>query len=200
VLAVALLLASLALCSLCGVGSDCPVNSSSYLNGVVAHTALGSFPNLFLGITRTDHPSHSHLDKNGVHSKRLEASELKLSVFKGREAKLNRAILLTLFQSGPLVIYDIAKEIRKWRNFRKTKYSIVNRRVRALLEQGYLETVGIRETKSGFWGKLYQPTVRAKVAFYLSRIGPDRFVKEANDEALTTELAALALFLEKDRS
>lgn len=120
-----------------------------------------------------------------------------LSLFKGREAKLNRAILLALFQCGPLVIYDIAKEIKKRRGFKFTKYSNVNRRVRALLRQGYLETIGSRQTQSGSQGTLYQATIRAKAAFYLNAIHPDQFIREANDEALTTEIAALALFLEK---
>ncbi len=99
-----------------------------------------------------------------------------------------------------MVVYDITKDIRKCREFRKTKYTNVNRRVRALAGQGYLETVGCREIQSGSRGALYQPTIRANVAFYQSKISRDHFVREANDDALATELAALALFLGKDHS
>jgi hypothetical protein len=194
-LAVALFLASLAIHSLYGVNSDNSANSGLDFNRI-STIAFGSIPYLFLGITR-NHPNHSNTNKKGIHRNRLEASGVKLSVFKGREAKLNRAILLALFQSGPLVAYDITKEIKKWKEFRKKKYGNVNRRVRALVEQGYLEIVGCRDTQSGFQGALYQPTVRAKVAFYQSKISRDRFLREANDDALTTELAALALFLGK---
>ena len=104
--------------------------------------------------------------------------------------------MLTLFQNSPLVVYDITKEVKKRKGFRFTKYSNVNRRVRALTLQGYLESTGTRNTQAGSQGTLYQPTIRAKVAFYLKVISLDRFVKEANDEALATELAALTLFLE----
>jgi hypothetical protein len=121
-----------------------------------------------------------------------------LSLFKGREAKLNRIILIALFQGGPMVVYDITKVIKKRRGFKLIRYSNVNRRVRALADQGYLEVVGSRATQSGSLGALYQPTIRAKVAFYLNAVDADTFVREANDEALTTELAALALYFEKD--
>jgi hypothetical protein len=142
--------------------------------------------------------SHFYPDKNS-RRKKAEANDSgsKLSVFKGREAKLNRAIFLTLFQNGPLVVYDITKAVKKRKGFRLTKYTNVNRRVRALTQQGYLEIIGSRETQSGSQGALYQPTIRTKVAFYMNAVSPDQFIKEANDEALTTELAALALFLEK---
>jgi DNA-binding PadR family transcriptional regulator len=162
---------------------------------VVKHTAFGCISQLFLAITRTSSHNHFQLHKNG---RSRPIAGFRLSIFKGREAKLNRVILLVLFQSGPLVVYDITKEITKYRAFRKTKYTNVNRRVRALAEQGYLETVGSRETQSGSRGALYQPTIRATVAFYQNKISRDQFVREANDDALTTELAALALFLGKD--
>jgi hypothetical protein len=51
--------------------------------------------------------------------------------------------------------------------------------------------------QAGSQGTLYQPTIRTKVAFYINAVSQDQFIKEADDEALITELAALALFLEK---
>ena len=36
----------------------------------------------------------------------------RLQVFKGREAKLNRAIFQILALKGPLIIYDIHKEVK----------------------------------------------------------------------------------------
>jgi hypothetical protein len=164
----------------------------------VGHAALSYMSHLLLVAAKTNSPSHFYPNKSGRRQKtESDDSGSKLSVFKGREAKLNRAILLVLFQNGPLVVYDITKEVKKRKGFRFTKYTNVNRRVRALTQQGYLESVGSRDTQSGSQGTLYQPTIRAKVAFYLNEISPDQFIKEATDEALTTELAALALFLEK---
>ena len=121
----------------------------------------------------------------------------KLSVFKGREAKLNRAILQALIQKSPQIIYDVTKVIRKQKGFRRTKYTNVNRRVKALEQQGYLEKAGSRNTQAGSQGILYQLTTRAHVALFLNQVNPDTFIKEADEDALMAELAALTLFFEK---
>jgi dolichol kinase len=165
---------------------------------VTSHTALNCVPHLFLIAGKTSTPHHFQANKNSGRKKtETDCGGSLLSVFRGREAKLNRAIFLVLFHSCPLVVYDITKEVKKRKGYRFTKYSNVNRRVRALVQQGYLESVGSRETQAGSQGTLYQPTIRAKAAFYFNAISPDQFIREANDEALTTELAALALFLER---
>jgi hypothetical protein len=194
-LAVALFLACLVSYSL-SVGNFSSSNYRFVSLQAFGHAALGYVSHLLFLAAKINSPSHFYPndrrqkeDNNGGSSK--------LSVFKGREAKLNRAVLLVLFQNGPLVVYDITREVKKRKGFKFTKYTNVNRRVRALMQQGYLESVGSRDTQSGSQGTLYQPTMRAKVAFYMSVISPDQFIKEATDEALTTELAALALFLEK---
>ncbi|MGD6810492.1 MAG: hypothetical protein ACQCN3_12405 [Candidatus Bathyarchaeia archaeon] len=51
--------------------------------------------------------------------------------------------------------------------------------------------------QAGSQGTLYQATIRAKVAFYRNAVSQDQIIRDADDEALITELAALALFLEK---
>ena len=121
----------------------------------------------------------------------------RLSVFKGREAKLNRAIFQTLAKNDPLTIYEAHKQIKSLRGFRHTKYTNVSRRVRTLEESGYLEKAGIRSTQAGGQATLYQLTTRAHVALLLSQISPDTFTKEADEDTLIAELAALILFLEK---
>ncbi len=68
--------------------------------------------------------------------------------------------------------------------------------MKALLKQDFVEAVGSRETQSGFKGTLYQPTIRAKVAFYLDEISPDQFIKKTSKGTLATGLATIALFLE----
>jgi hypothetical protein len=128
---------------------------------------------------------------------RKKSKGTELSVFKGREAKLNRAIFQILFRQSPQIIYDITKAIQKQRGFRRTKYTNVSRRVKALEQQGYLEKAGSRETQPGSQGNLYQPTTRAHVAFFFNRVSPDKFIKEADEETLMAELATLTLFFEK---
>jgi hypothetical protein len=83
---------------------------------------------LFFGFGRVSFPSC--FSKKKSVAKKAEGVEL--SLFRGREAKLNRAILLTPFQGGPLVVYYITKKVRKCRELRKTKYNNANRRVRAI--------------------------------------------------------------------
>lgn len=121
----------------------------------------------------------------------------KLQVFKGREAKLNHAILQALAQKSPQIIYDVTKVIRKQKGFRRTKYTNVNRRVKALEQQGYLEKAGSRNTQAGSQGMLYQLTTRAHVALFLNQVNPDTFIKEADEDTLMAELAALTLFFER---
>jgi len=121
----------------------------------------------------------------------------RLQVFKGREAKLNRAIFHILALKGPQTIYEISKEVKTQKGLKNTKYTNVNRRVRTLEESGYLEKAGIRSTQAGGQATLYQLTTRAHVALLLSQISPDTFTKEADEDALIAELAALMLFLEK---
>jgi hypothetical protein len=117
-----------------------------------------------------------------------------LSVFKGREAKLNRAIFQVLATKDALAIYDVAKAIKNERGMRNTKYTNVNRRIRALTEQGYTEQAGKRETQAGSQALLYRLTTRANVAILLSQINLDKLVKEADEETLVSEMTALVLF------
>jgi DNA-binding PadR family transcriptional regulator len=116
----------------------------------------------------------------------------RISVFKGRDARLNRAIFWILAQQSPLTIYDVWRKLRTQRDFAHIPYNTVNRRVRALEEHGYIEKTGERKTKTGFAAKLYQLTARAYLAMLLNRINLDEFVETApNDEIL----CALAAFL-----
>jgi DNA-binding MarR family transcriptional regulator len=121
----------------------------------------------------------------------------KLSVFKGREARLNHTIFQTLTQRSPLAIYEIHRQIKTQRGLRHTKYTNVSRRVKALEDSGYIDKAGTRNTQAGAQATLYQLTTRAQVALFLSQISPDTFIKEADEDTLIAQLAALTLFFEK---
>ena len=124
-----------------------------------------------------------------------EGKTARLSVFKGREAKLNRAIFQTLAQKSPLTIYEIHKQKKTIRSLRRTKYTNVSRRVKALEDSDYLRKAGTRNTQAGGQATLYEPTTRAHVAFLLDQIGPDTFAREADEDTLIAELAALILYI-----
>jgi predicted transcriptional regulator len=114
----------------------------------------------------------------------------RLSVFKGREAILNKIIFLVLTQEGSLTIYDIFRKVRTRRALRYTKYSVLNRRVRSLVEKGYIEKVGARKTQAGFESQLYQLAPRAYLATILYETNLDKFIEKANEEDITNALAA----------
>jgi len=124
-------------------------------------------------------------------SRRKEKSG-RLSVFKGREARLNKAIFHVLALKGPLTIYEISKEVKAQKGLKHTKYTNINRRVRALEGLDYLAKIGLRKTQAGFQAVLYQLTPRAYLALLLNQINLDKFV---NNMGETGVIAALASFI-----
>jgi DNA-binding PadR family transcriptional regulator len=115
----------------------------------------------------------------------------RISIFKGREARLNKAIFWILAQQEPLTTYDIWRKLRTQRDFAYIRYHIVNRRVRALDNRGYIEKSGEKKTKTGFKTKIYKLTVRAYLAILLSRITLDDFTEKAPENMVITTLSAI---------
>jgi DNA-binding Lrp family transcriptional regulator len=113
------------------------------------------------------------------------------TVFKGREARLNRAIFHVLALKGPLTIYDIHKEVKAQRGLRQTRYANVNKRVRALGESGYIKKTGIRKTKAGFQASTYDLTTKAYLAILLDSINLDKLVTQVDEDTASTILAAI---------
>ena len=116
----------------------------------------------------------------------------RLQVFKGREAKLNSAIFRILALKGPLTIYEVCKEVRALRQLKHTKYTNVNRRVRALQHSGYLEKAGVRKTQAGFQATLYQLSTRGYLALMLNQIGMETILQKADKTTILSLLAALS--------
>lgn len=114
----------------------------------------------------------------------------RIAVFKGRDARLNKAIFWILAQQGPLTIYDLWRKLRAQRDFAYIPYNTVNRRVRALEEHSYIEKYGERKTKTGFAAKLYQLTSRAYLAVLLDRINLDDFMEKASEAKVLSVLTA----------
>jgi len=108
----------------------------------------------------------------------------RLSIFKGREARLNKAIFWILAKQSPLTIYEIWHKLRDHADFAYIHYHIVNRRVRALEKRGYVGKSGERKTKTGFMAILYQLTARAYLAILLDRISLDSFLEKAQESSI----------------
>ena len=99
---------------------DGPNGITSYrfvIASVIGHGLLRCLSHLALATAKTSGPSHFYPNKN-TRRQRPDTNGVQLSIFKGREAKLNRTILLTLFQAGPLVVYDITKQVKKRKGLR----------------------------------------------------------------------------------
>jgi len=69
---------------------------------------------------------------------------------------------------------------------------VVNRRVRALEDLGYLEKAGSRRTKTGFEVQLYGLTPRTYLAILLNQINLDKFIESADEADILVILGALS--------
>ena len=115
----------------------------------------------------------------------------RISVFKGREARLNFAVFQVLALKGPQTIYDIHKEVKAQRRLRQTRYASVNKRVRLLEDSGYIKKIGIKKTKAGFEASIYELNVKGYLAIFLNQINLDDFLKRVDDAAASTILGAI---------
>jgi len=115
----------------------------------------------------------------------------RLSVFKGREARLNHAIFQILSLKGPLIIYDIHKEVKAQKGLKHTKSTNVLRRIKALEESGYLEKAGTRKTLPGYERVLYKLSSKTYLALLLNKINLDSFIQTADEDTIIATLAAL---------
>ncbi len=122
-----------------------------------------------------------------------KSGSARLSVFKGREAKLNRAIFHILALKGPLITYDVHKEVKAQRGLKPTKYTNVLRRIRALEESGYLEKAGTRKTLPGSERVLYKLSSKTYLALLLNKVNMDHYIQKASEESALTMLAAMIL-------
>ena len=114
-----------------------------------------------------------------------------LSVFKGREAKLNRAIFQALALEGPQTIYDMHKQIRTQRGLKHTRYASVNKRVRFLEKSGYVRRIGARKTKAGFEAHEYEPTAKAYLVLLLNSISLEELLSRLDETGGNEILAGI---------
>ncbi|MEM3578447.1 MAG: hypothetical protein QXX51_08415 [Candidatus Bathyarchaeia archaeon] len=115
----------------------------------------------------------------------------RLSIFKGREAKLNRAIFHALALKSPQTTWEVFRQLKKQKDMAHLTYSVLIRRVKALQESDYLMKVGERKTRLGSETALYQLTPRAELAMVLDQINLDKFIRKAEYHRIITALEAL---------
>jgi hypothetical protein len=115
----------------------------------------------------------------------------RLSVFKGREARLNRAIFHILALKSPYAFNALLREVRKQRGLQDTRDSVLRRRVEALEKQDFLMKVGTTKARLGYDTPLYGLTPRAELSIVINETDLDRFVKQANYDRIIRMLYIL---------
>jgi hypothetical protein len=120
----------------------------------------------------------------------------KLKVFSGREAALNFIILLVLYPQGKLLAsYDIFKEVRAIKGFRHKGKQNIDRRVKALHKQRWLETEGTRPIRPHFsLSPLYKLSIRGRAALELNKKDMDVFLQTAPEDQLQALITALKMY------
>jgi len=116
-----------------------------------------------------------------------------LKLFSGKEAKLNHIILLILLYKSQLTSYETYKEIRAVKGFRHVNRQNVDRRIKALHEQGYLEVTGTKPAKAHFQQPLYKLSDYAEAALELSKKDWNVTLKKSSKEELRKLIDLLRL-------
>ena len=118
----------------------------------------------------------------------------RISIFRGREARLNRAIFHVLAIKGQLTVYDVYKELKTRRKLRNTRYATVNKRIRALEELGYIRRMGVKRTKAGFKASIYELGMKACLAVILNSLNFEDLLRQV-DESNASEISAAIIYV-----
>jgi len=122
-----------------------------------------------------------------------EIGRVRLSVFTGTKARLNRVILKVLAQHGPLAISDLRKRIRTFRDFRYISYSVIYRRVYALEKEDYLEVLEVKEgANTSRPSPTFRLTSRGRLAVLLDETDFDRVLRTADRDKINAIFKVLS--------
>ena len=139
------------------------------------------------------------LSRRGGEQKTLAQTKKKgtqLKVLRGKAARLNFVIFLILYPEGKvLASYDIYKEVRATKGFRNVGKQNVDRRVKTLHKQHWIETQGERLAKAHFLSPLYKLSVRGRAAVELSKKDLDYFLQNAPEDQLQKLVETLRMYL-----
>jgi hypothetical protein len=117
-------------------------------------------------------------------------------VFSGRAGPLNR-LIFEILRSKKVASYDIYLEVRRVKGFKHKKYQAVDRRIKKLVEQGWLIVEGTKTTKPGTEASLYRLSSGGPTALEVDKVSMNRFLSEANDEMQMQMTKLLASFRER---
>lgn len=102
---------------------------------------------------------------------------------------------MVLDSKNLLTSYDMYLEIRRIKGFRHTKRQTVDRRMKALCEQGWIVKYGVRPAKAHFLSPLYTLSIRAQAALTLNKTDLNVFIQAAPETQLQMLIEALSICL-----
>ncbi len=123
---------------------------------------------------------------------RKKSESVKLAVFKGREARLNRAILELFSEENLLAKWDVFKKLIRKRGFKRVRYAVIDVRIGALETEGFLALAGERDKKQGGKTALFRSTAKAKLALELSSRNIDDLLNELDEGAALAMLRLIS--------
>jgi len=127
---------------------------------------------------------------------RNKSKGTRLKVFSGREARLNRVIFMVLDAKKLVTSYDMFLETRRIKGFRHTKYSSVDRRMKALQQQHWITRKGTRRTQPGSDSPLYELSSQGQTAIEIDKVNMNDFLKNAKEDLLLELRTVLSSFRE----
>ena len=124
-----------------------------------------------------------------VAPKKRKGSEL--SVFKGREARLNRAIFEILATFSPQTKRELQKKVSKRRDLRGTYYASISKRMNCLETAGYVKEVKRERIKVESRASDYELRPKAHLAMTLDSIPAENLLDVATDNSASILLLAI---------
>ena len=121
---------------------------------------------------------------------RKKCKGIKLSVFKGREARLSRAMFQVLAKEEPQTTRALRKRIIQIKGLKDTSYSTVNKRVRSLEQKGFIRKVVVKERLGGITN-YYELRPKAYLAKFFDSTTIEDLVEQTNDKTALTMLGTL---------
>ena len=128
---------------------------------------------------------------------RKKCTGSELSVFKGREARLNLAIFLALALLGPLTINELQKQVSRQKGLGGTYYASLTKRLRCLAAEEYVEEI---QPKTGARAATYRLTNKAHLAIFFNANAIQEILDNASESKRAFLLLALMNSLTEEKS
>lgn len=168
-------------------------NYGSDSTQIFENTLLISLPAFILRTSKTakDKESNFHHTKGLYTLFNSKKKRAKISVFKGREAKLNYAIFKSLATNGPQTIIDLHKKLSKQKDLEGTYYASLTKRIRCLETAGYITQAPDKLISTGFKVTYYELHAKAYLATFLNITSPETVLNNITEENATIVLSDL---------